>query len=129
MRILVVDDMKGWREFNSKVMYEILGTDIVIDKAESATEAYSKLLENNDTPYDVVITDLQMEDDYSPKYAGEWLVEQIRMLPKYFKTKIVMISATYNIRQIADSYGVYSIPKSTAAKCLSAYKEILDVNK
>ncbi len=124
-KVLVVDDINGWREFNSKVIYELLGSDTQIDKSESATDAYTKLLENNDSPYDIIITDLQMEDDYAPKYAGEWLVEKIKMLPKYFNTKVIMISASYNIRHIADSLNIFCIPKSTATKCLSAYKEIL----
>lgn len=125
MKILIVDDIKGWREFNSSIMHKIFDDDVKIDTAESATEAYNKILENNKTPYDIVITDLQMEEDYVPKYAGEWLVEQIKTLPSYYKTKIIMISATSNIRQIASALNVYCIPKGTARVSLEAYKEIL----
>ena len=66
-----------------------------------------------------------MENDYAPIYAGEWLVEQIKMLSKYYKTKIVMVSASSNIRQVAESLGIDCIPKSTAINCISAYEEIL----
>ena len=122
--ILIVDDVKGWRDFNTNVMHELFGNDVNIDTAESATMAYDFLLQAK--PYDIILTDLQMEDSYLPKYAGEWLVEQIKTFNRYNSTKIVMISAAYNIRHIADNLEVNCIPKSTALKCLSAYKEILE---
>ena len=104
-------------------MHELFGNDVNIDTAENATMAYNFLLQAK--PYDIILTDLQMEDSYSPKYAGEWLVEQIKTFNRYNSTKIVMISAAYNIRHIADNLEVNCIPKSTALKCLSAYQEIL----
>ena len=42
-------------------------------------------------------------------------------------TKVVIVSASYNVRHIAGALGVECIPKSTALKCLSAYKEALGV--
>ena len=124
-KVLIVDDVKGWRDFNSNIVKMLFGDNIIINVAESATEAYKKILENNNEPYDIVITDMQMETDYAPKHAGEWLVEQIKALNKYYKTKIVMVSASANIRHIADSLGIDCIPKSTAINCISAYEEIL----
>ena len=121
--ILIVDDVKGWRDFNTNVMFELFGHDINIDTAESAIKAYDYLLQNK--PYDIILTDLQMEESYAPKYAGEWLVEQIKTFNIYNSTKIVMISAAYNVRHIADNLGIECIPKSTALKCFSAYEEIL----
>lgn len=121
--ILIVDDVKGWRDFNTNVMFELLGQDINIDTAESATKAYDYLLQNK--PYDIILTDLQMEENYAPKYAGEWLVEQIKTFNIYSNTKIVMISAAYNVRHIADNLDIECIPKATALKCFSAYEEIL----
>ena len=124
-KILIVDDVKGWRDFNSNIANLLFGEDIVLDTAESAQQGYEKILENNNEPYDIVITDMQMEDDFAPKHAGEWLVEQIKMLSKYYKTKIVIVSASSNIRQVAESLGIDCIPKSTAINCISAYEEIL----
>lgn len=121
--ILILDDVKGWRDFNANIMHELFGNEINIDFAESATEAYNLLLQAK--PYDIILTDLQMEDSYAPKHAGEWLVEQIKTFNRYNSTKIVMISAAYNIRHIADNLEVECIPKSTALKCISAYQEIL----
>ena len=124
-KVLIVDDVKGWRDFNSNIANLLFGEDIVLDTAESAQQGYEKILENNNEPYDVVITDMQMENDFAPKYAGEWLVEQIKMLSKYYKTKIVMVSASSNIKQVAESLGIDCIPKSTAINCISAYEKIL----
>lgn len=121
--ILIVDDVKGWRDFNTNIMFELFGNDINIDTAESATKAYDYLLQNK--PYDIILTDLQMEESYTSKYAGEWLVEQIKTFNIYSNTKIVMISAAYNVRHIADNLDIECIPKSTALKCFSAYEEIL----
>ena len=88
---------------------------------------YKRYMESpeNEKPYYAILTDVQMEDSYSPKYAGEWLVEQIKTFSRYNNTKVIMISATYNIRHIAETLGVYCIPKSTALKCISAYEGIL----
>lgn len=124
-KVLIADDVSGWRDFNTRVVSSIINGEIQIDTCKSAGEAYNKILENNDYPYDVVITDLQMEDDYAPKHAGEWLIEQIKMLPNYYKCKIIMISASGSIRLIAENLGVDFIPKSTAIKCISAYEELL----
>ena len=125
-KFLIVDDMQGWRNFNTAVVEELFeGEEISIDTAESAQEAYNKVVENHNDPYYAVLTDLQMEEDYAPKLAGEWLVEQIKTFPKFYNTKIIMISATYNIRHIADALGVDCIPKSAARVSIEPYIQFL----
>ena len=121
-KILVVDDMSSWRDFNINAILEILGNNVAIDEADSAESAYSKILEHVSSPYDIVMTDLQMEDSH----AGERLVEQIKSLPQYYRTRIIMISASYNIKNIAENLGVFYIRKSTAIKFLSVYEEVLN---
>ena len=98
----------------------------MIYTAESAKEGYDLLIEHNAEPFDVIFTDLQMENDFEPKYAGEWFIEQIKTFKSYTKTKIVIISATYNIRTIAEVYNVLCVPKSTAIKFPQAYEELLN---
>ena len=120
--VLIGDDIKGWRDYNSNIVQELL-EDVDIQTADCAQAAYDILLKQN--PLDIIITDLQMETDFEPKYAGEWLIEQIRTFSCYKKTKIIIISASYNVRNIAEHYDVLCIPKSTALKCLSAYQEAL----
>ena len=74
MKILVVDDIEGWREYHKKILSELFD-DAEIILAESAREGYDKLLEHT---FDIIITDLQMENDFEPQYAGEWFVERIK---------------------------------------------------
>jgi CheY-like chemotaxis protein len=81
---------------------------------------------NLNEPYLLIITDLQMELDFEPKYAGEWFVEQVQKMKEYANTPIIMISATYNIKQIAQSYNVNYLPKVTAARDLTTYKLAMD---
>ena len=124
-RILIVDDQAGWRNFHTGAINEVLGEQVSIEMADCAKEAYSKILENNKTPYDVIITDMQMEDNYAPKMAGEWLIEQIQTLNSYYKTKIIIISASPKIKLIAETYNVDYIPKRVVTTSILAYEELL----
>lgn len=125
MRVLVVDDQSGWRNFNSQTVLDILGNEAFLDTACSAQEGYSKLLENKNTPFDYLLTDMQMEDDYAPKMAGEWLIEQAQNLPFCYKTKIIIISAAPMIKYIAEKYNTDYIPKSIATISIEPYKELI----
>ena len=125
MKILIVDDVKGWRDFHSTIVKGIF-TDAEITTAESARVGYDKLLEFNDSPFDIIITDLQMENDFEPKYAGEWFVEQIKTSKSYSKSKIVIISAAYNLKHIAEMLNVDSISKSTARNFPDSYLMLRD---
>ena len=89
--------------------------------ADCAKDGYDCLLQNNENPFDIIISDLQMEDDFEPKYAGEWFVEQVKTFKSYSKAKIVIISAAYNIRHIAEDLGVNCIPKPTAYNFPDSY--------
>ena len=121
MRVLIVDDLEGWREYHKKILSEIF-SDIEFVLADSAREGYDKLMEYNNTPFDIIITDLQMESDFEPKYAGEWFVEQIKGFKNYLNTKVVIISGAYNIRYIAEVNDVECIPKPTAYNFPQAYE-------
>lgn len=125
MKILVVDDVKGWRDYHSKIMSNLFSS-AEIYTADSAKDAYSLLLEHNNVPFDIILTDMQMETDYEPDYAGEWLIKEIKKLKNYYKTKIVIISAAYNINYIAQNYGVDYIRKSTARAFPDSYKFLVN---
>ena len=121
MKILILDDVKGWRDYHSYIMNELF-ENAEIQAAESARDGYDKILENNESPFDIIITDMQMESDFEPKYAGEWFIEQIKTFKNYKNTRIVIISAAYNIPAIAENYGVDYIRKGTARSFPDAYK-------
>ena len=119
-KVLIVDDVLSWQVYHKKILEGLL-TNASFYLASSAKEGYDLVVENISEPFDIVITDLQMESDFEPKYAGEWLVEQIKTLKAYVNTKIVISSAAYNIRQIAEFLGVESIPKRTALNFSDVY--------
>ena len=110
-KILIVDDVPGWVRFHKNNIEYLNMDDIQIDTAQSAKEALSKIEIEIDCPYDVIFTDMQMEADFLPKLAGEWLIEQIQMFDEYKNSKIVIISASPSIERIAQKYSVNYISK------------------
>lgn len=126
-RILIVDDVPGWVRFHEQNIRHLNIPNIEIDTAISAKEALSKLEVSIDNPYDVIFTDLQMESDFLPKYAGEWLIEQIKTFKEYNSTKIVIISASPNIRIIAERNQVLYLSKTIARNADSeSYRVFLE---
>lgn len=114
MKILIVDDVPGWLRFHSNNLEYLNIENLQIDTALNAADALSKAETEIDEPYDVIFTDMQMESNYLPKLAGEWLIEQIQMLKEYKNTKIVIISASPSIELIAKKYGVKYLSKFKA---------------
>lgn len=126
MKVLIVDDSYSWQEFHKNAIEEIFIeldiTDYTIDTANRAREGYEFIMQNDKSPYNLIITDLQMEEDFSPQYAGEWLVKQIRNFKSHLNTKIIISSGAYNIKQIAENLGVKYIPKRIAVSDINKYK-------
>lgn len=134
MKVLVVDDSYSWQEFHKNTIEEIFielnVTDYKIDVANCAREGYDLLMQNNKTPYNLIISDLQMEEDFSPQYAGEWFVSKIPTFKSYLNTHIIISSGAYNIKQIAKNLGVNFIPKRVAVSDINQYKtEIIKLIK
>ncbi|MCR5265083.1 MAG: hypothetical protein K6E29_00640 [Cyanobacteria bacterium RUI128] len=130
-RVLAVDDSPAWRAFHERNIKEIFielevnVDDYKLDIASSAREGYDFIIQNNDTPYDVIVTDLQMEYDFDPKLAGEWLAEQVKTFDKYFNTKVILCSGMYNIARLAEKLNVDCIPKRAAVADINQYKDII----
>ena len=114
MKILIVDDVPGWLRFHRNNLEYLNIENLQIDTALNAADALSKAETEIDEPYDVIFTDMQMESNYLPKLAGEWLIEQIQMFKEYKNTKIVIISASPSIELIAKKYGVKYLSKFKA---------------
>lgn len=122
-RILIVDDSHNWVRFHMAAIRQLFKENVFIETAFSAKEGVEKLTLSINEPYDIILTDMQMEPDYLPLYAGEWFIKQIKFFNEYKNTKIVIISAASNINLIAEKYGVDYIPKY---KCrdVDAYDKI-----
>ena len=125
MKILIVDDIKGWQEYHFQILKNFY-PNAEYHFAYSARVGYNKLLENDDVPFDIILTDMQMESDFEPKYAGEWFIEQIKSFKSYISTRIIIISAAYNIANIAEFYGVNYLRKSTARNFPDSYKSFFE---
>ena len=113
-RILIVDDVPGWIRFHKNNIEYLNIQDFEIDTADCAKKALDKIEASIDSPYSTIFTDLQMESDFLPKLAGEWLIEQIRTYKYYNNSKIVIISASPSIQKIAERNNVLYLPKITA---------------
>lgn len=123
-RVLIVDDSTNWLHYHREAVKEIFKDDVVIDLANSAQQGVERITASIDEPYDIILTDMQMEPDFIPLYAGEWFIKQVKFFNEYKNTKIIIISATSNIRQIAENYGVLYIPKYKCRE-MNSYKEVL----
>jgi len=125
-KILVVDDSKGWLDYHYSALKEIFGDEFVIEMANSGRQGYDFVYNNLKTPYALIISDLQMEFDFEPKHAGEWFVEQVKKLTEYKNTPIIVISAAYNVRTVANRLAANCLPKAVAARDLTSYKLAID---
>ena len=126
-RILIVDDVPGWIRFHKNNIEYLNLPDLDIDTANSANEALSKIEAAIDEPFDIIFTDLQMESNYLPMLAGEWLVHQIKTYKEYKNTKIVIVSASPSIQRIAERNDVLYLPKTIARNSdAEIYKQFLN---
>lgn len=121
-KVLIVDDSRGWIDFHKAALYRLFGEDIELVTAESASDGYDKLLFHTKEPFDLIISDLQMESDFAPLCAGEWFVKQIQNFPEYKNSKIVIISGMYNIEMTAELLGVDYISKRTLISGILPFK-------
>lgn len=111
VKILIVDDSENWVKFHTYAVKELFKNELEIDSANSAKEGLNKLFTSIDNPYDIILTDMQMEPDFLPLLAGEWFIQQIKTFKEFNNTKIFIISATSSIKNIAEKYNVNYIPK------------------
>jgi len=113
MKILLVDDTKTWLFFHQEVIRQLYGGLFEFTVCGSAAKAWSIINSDLLHPFNIIITDLQMENDYEPLTAGEWLIENIQKTNSCQGSKIVIISAMSNIEYIAEKYNVESISKQS----------------
>jgi DNA-binding NtrC family response regulator len=125
-KILVVDDSRGWLDYHTSTLKEILGAEFVVETANSARNGYDMIYNNLTIPYSLIISDLQMELDFEPKHAGEWFIEQVQKMKEYKNVSIIIVSASYNARMIAKLLGVECLPKVIASRDLTAYKLMVE---
>lgn len=124
MKILLTDDSSNWLAFHANAIAKIFPEGVSLTYAKSAREGVDALTLNIDEPFDVIFTDMQMESDFLPLFAGEWFIKQIKTFKEYDNTKIIAVSAATNLKQIALKYGVSYLPKYICSD-LDNYKKVL----
>ena len=110
--MLIVDDSSSWRRYHKDCIEQLYKDKYDITLTASAAQANDLLYAEVDEPYDIILTDMQMESDYLPLYAGEWLIEQIQNFDAYKNSRVIIISAAMNIKFIAEKYNVEYIRKA-----------------
>ncbi len=125
-KILIAEDSREWQRYHVYLLSKYEGCEFDYTLTSSAQEALSIAQEHLNEPFDLILSDLQMETDFLPKYAGEWFIEQIKLLKQYDNTGIVIISATYNISFIAATLGVDYLSKRNLVNNPDSYYFMLD---
>ncbi len=110
LNILIVDDEMGWLNFHKEILDLYLKNyEISIYKFQSAGESY-KFANTTEISFDIVISDLQMEN-IGEKYAGEWLIENLKLQNSCKQAKYIIISSAFEIQNIAQRLNVSCINK------------------
>ena len=127
-RILIAEDSREWQRFHEELLKKYDKVHVEYHIAPSARNAMELAQDSKEKPYDLIISDLQMETEFLPKFAGEWFVENIKDIDEYKKTPIVIVSAAYNISFIAAALGVNYLSKRTLVSNPDSYYFMLDEN-
>lgn len=122
-KMLIVDDSSSWRRYHKDCIEQLYKDKYDITLTASAAQANDLLYAEVDEPYDIILTDMQMESDYLPLYAGEWLIEQIQNFDAYKNSRVIIISAAMNIKFIAEKYNVEYIRKADC-RSIDSYRII-----
>lgn|SRR5574344_113578 len=126
--ILIAEDSYQWQKCHESLLNQYDKYNISYTLKDSAREALWELESDKDKKYDLIITDLQMESDFLPDFAGEWFIKQIKNNIKYQNTNIVIVSATYNIGFISNVLGVNYLSKRSLVSNPDSYFMMLDEN-
>src|SRR5574344_1360834 len=118
MKVLIVDDTSSWIEFHKSCLNKIKSDFFEIETSNSAFDALELIKKNK---YDLIISDLQMENIFEPEYAGEWLLRNTKNTRNSF-TPAIFVSGSYNIKFIAEKSGVAYIQKQLVVNDLLFYK-------
>lgn len=125
-KILIAEDSTQWQTFHEKLLKTYTANQITYDMSSTAREGLELAQKNKDNPYDLIISDLQMETEFLPEFAGEWFIKNVKEIPQYKNTPLVIVSAAYNIAFIAHNLGVYFLSKRTLVNNPQAYYFMLD---
>ena len=110
LNILIADDEKGWLNFHKENLnYYLKNYELSIYEFQSAQEAY-QFANKTEFDFDIILSDLQMES-IGERYAGEWLVENLKLQKSCLNAKIIIISSAFELEEIGNRLKVSYINK------------------
>ena len=117
IKILITEDSPEWIKFHLNLLNQFTDEDnFEIDYEMSAKAGFNRILESTKAPYDLIISDLEMEDILGESYAGQWFVRNIlKKKEEYKNSKIIIISGSPDIHTVAKDLNVDFIPKHLLA--------------
>ncbi|MFI3301197.1 MAG: response regulator [Candidatus Gastranaerophilales bacterium] len=126
-KVLIVDDSPNWLKYHTQMINIIYYNNVKIDLANSAIEGVGCIERELDTPYDLILTDMQMEMNFLPLFAGEWFIKEVKTFKEYNNSQIIAISAATNLSEIASKYSVDFLPKYNCEN-IDNYKKVIKNN-
>jgi CheY-like chemotaxis protein len=121
MRFLVVDDGYDWIKFHYQNIKNTM-PHAQIDTAMSGFEGLNMVLKQDENYYDIILSDMQMEEVSDESYAGIWLLKRLLASGKCKNTTIIIVSAVYNIKEVAKNLNVNYISKSSIISSPSSFE-------
>lgn len=125
-RILIAEDSPEWQKFHKSLLGNYDKHCVEYTFASNARDALKIAIESSCNPFNLVLSDLQMESDFLPEFAGEWFVKNLKNVNEYKNIPIVVISAAYNIAFIASNLGTDYLSKRSLVSNPNAYYFMLD---
>lgn len=125
LKIFAVDDHVEWLNFYKSILPDFF-EDYSLTTAMSAKEGIKVVNSKEDGFYDFIISDLEMETDMPEKCAGIYFIKNI--LHKTKPEKITIISASFDVKDIAKSLGVKCIEKRSLVHNPYLIKKISDIS-
>lgn len=125
-KVLIVDDTLSWLKFNQNLIETFFPKVFDITAVQTAWEARMAAVDNLEIPYDLIITDLQMENFGDDTLAGEWLIQQLKGFKEYSKSKFLVISGMTSIKHIAERNNVAFISKPRLVSNNNALRMVIE---
>jgi len=112
IKVFIAEDSSEWLKFHIANLRGFFGEDCVeIDYSYSAMDGLRKISANSDIVYDLVISDLEMEEIIEEKYAGIYFIKRAKEFSACIDSKFIVISGSHDIEEVASLLNVDFIPK------------------
>ena len=101
IKILIVEDTPQWIKFHTNLLNNYFeNNSCEIDFEMSARSGFNRIIENQETRYDLIMS-----------YAGIWFIRNILKRKECKNSKILIISASFDINYVAKELNVDFIAK------------------